>query len=161
VLDASGAFANGRSATLNWRRSGPVPAAAAPAAAAPTAAAAPQSEPTASPANPAASGADGLYAGPICLGPSPNQPARCFRAQATLSQGRLSGQWPGRDPGVTAHLDGEVTPSGGATVHIHWLRPDGSRFGFLNFAGTLRDGKLDATGGAPNGRTASLNWHKN
>ncbi len=160
ALDATGEFANGRNATLNWRRSGPVPAAATSSAAAP-APAAPAPRTTAAAVNPPANEPDGNYAGQVCLGPGPNDQARCFRAQAALRQGKLSGDWPGRDPNIKVHLEGEVTPSGAATFSIRSVRPNGSQAGILNFTGTLRDGRLDATGGAPNGRTASLNWRKN
>ena len=88
-------------------------------------------------------------------------PARCFRAQATLQQGRLSGQWPGRDPGVTTRLEGDVSASGDVKIRMHAERADGSPLAVANLNGTLRDGKLDATGGFPNGRTVSLNWRKN
>ena len=164
-LDATGAFANGRSATLNWRRSeegqSPAPPAAEAAAPPPVAAVAPvKPAPLPQPASLATAGVDGVYAGPICFGPGPAQSARCFRASASLQQGKLTGQWPGRDPGVTMHLDGEVSPAGQATIHMHAERPNGSRLATINLAGTLRDGKLDATGAFLNGRSASLNWRK-
>jgi class 3 adenylate cyclase/cbb3-type cytochrome oxidase subunit 3 len=111
---------------------------------------------------PAAAGAvpDGLYAGPICYGPAPADPARCFRAQATISRGRIAGQWSGRDPGVTMFIVGEVSASGEAKIHMHSEKPDGTRIATIDLAGTLKDGRLDATGSFRNGRTASLNWRK-
>ena len=111
---------------------------------------------------PAAAGAvpDGLYAGPICYGPAPADPARCFRAQATISRGRIAGQWSGRDPGVTMFIVGEVSASGEAKIHMHSEKPDGTRLATIDLAGTLKDGRLDATGSFRNGRTASLNWRK-
>src|SRR6516164_11087501 len=62
--------------------------------------------------NTAGAGNDGLYGGQICYGPSQVDPARCYRAQAIVQQGKVSGQWPGRDPGVTMHLAGDISPSG-------------------------------------------------
>jgi len=113
-------------------------------------------------APPAAAGAvaDGLYAGPICYGPAPADPPRCFRAQATISRGRIAGQWSGRDPGVTMFMVGEVSASGEAKIHMHAEKPDGTRTAAIDLAGTLKDGRLDATGSFRNGRTASLNWRK-
>jgi hypothetical protein len=108
----------------------------------------------------AAFAADGLYAGPICYGPAAADPPRCFRAQATVSRGRIAGQWPGRDPGVTMFLVGEVSGSGEAKIHMHAEKPDGTRISAIDLAGTLKDGRLDATGSFRNGRTASLNWRK-
>jgi class 3 adenylate cyclase len=164
VLDAAGSFANGRTATLNWRKSDQPrqqAAAAAPEMARlpPVAAKPPDPAPVA-PATVASAGSQGLYAGPICYGAGPVNPARCFRAQATLQQGRISGQWPGGDPGVTMHLEGDVSPSGQVTIRMHSERADGSRLAVINLTGTLRDGRLDATGSFANGRTASLNWRK-
>jgi class 3 adenylate cyclase len=163
AVDATGAFPGGRSATLNWRKSdeGHPSAAPATAAAPPAVAAQPPSPAPAAPPPLATTGSEGVYAGPVCFGPGPADPARCFRAQATFQQGKLSGQWPGRDPGVTMHLEGDVSPSGQVTIHMHSAKADGSRLAVINLTGTLRDGKLDATGGFANGRTASLNWRKN
>ncbi|HEV2336651.1 MAG TPA: adenylate/guanylate cyclase domain-containing protein [Stellaceae bacterium] len=185
-LDATGAFANGRTATLNWRKSdetqpsaaaspAPTPAPAieakppgtAPAEAMP--AVATTAAPTAvgkppQPANSASlttTASEGLYAGPICFGPGPAAGPRCFRAQATVQQGRITGQWPGRDPGVTMHLEGNVLPSGVVSIHMHADEASGKRRATINLTGRLRDGKLDATGAFLNGRSASLNWRKN
>jgi class 3 adenylate cyclase/cbb3-type cytochrome oxidase subunit 3 len=120
-------------------------------------------EPPRPPANaPSASGAtpDGLYAGPICYGPAAADRPRCFRAQAMISRGRITGQWPGRDPGVTMFMVGEVSASGEAKIHLHAEKPDGTRTVAVDLAGTLKDGRLDATGSFRNGRTATLNWRK-
>jgi hypothetical protein len=177
LLDATGAFANGRTATLNWRKSEeghssatPVATAAPPtieaklptparADAPPTLAAKPP--PPATPASLRTANPEGVYAGPVCFGPGPADPARCFRAQATVQQGRISGQWPGRDRGVTMYLEGDVLPSGVVSIHLHAENPNGSRRATINLTGTLHDGKLDATGAFLNGRSASLNWSKN
>jgi class 3 adenylate cyclase len=106
-------------------------------------------------------GPDGLYSGPICYGQAPNDPARCFRAQATVSQGRIAGQWPGRDPGVTMFLTGAISPTGEVNIHMHSENGNGARLAMIDLSGTLRAGRLDATGSFRNGRTASINWRKN
>ncbi len=108
----------------------------------------------------AAGVADGLYAGPICYGPAAAEPPRCFRAQATLSRGRIAGQWPGRDPGVTMVMAGEVSASGEAKMRVHAEKRDGTRAAAIDLTGTLKEGRLDATGSFRNGRTATLNWRK-
>jgi hypothetical protein len=59
------------------------------------------------------------------------------------------------------HLAGEVSPSGDVAIHMHAERSDGSRFAVIALMGTLRDGRIDATGGFPNGRSVTLNWLKN
>jgi class 3 adenylate cyclase len=170
-LDAMGEFANGRTASLNWRKSDEgqpsvanlpsvtaKPPSPAPAEATPAVEAKPPSTPSASLA-PAA--AEGLYGGPVCFGPGPVEGPRCFRAQATIQQGRITGQWPGGDPGVTMHLQGDILPSGAVTIQMRAERVDGSRRATINLTGTLHDGKLSATGAFLNGRSASLNWSKN
>ena len=95
-----------------------------------------------------------VYAGPICYGPSPNDEARCFRAKGTLSGNRIAGRWPGRDPGVSVILTGEVTPSGEAMIEMHAERSDGSRIFTLNMSGTLRGGELSTNGSFTGGRSA-------
>ena len=105
-------------------------------------------------------GSDGLYIGPICYGPAAAGPPRCFRAHATISQGRIVGQWPGRDPGVTMFMAGDVSPSGEATIRMHSEKPDRTRTAPINLSGTLKNGRLDATGSFPDGRTATLSWRK-
>jgi hypothetical protein len=102
-----------------------------------------------------------MYAGPVCWGDSPRDPARCFRGQAALSQGKITGQWPGRDPSVTMYLWGDVSPSGDVTIRMQTRRADGYPMATANLTGTLRDGRLNATGTFLGGRTAQLNWHKN
>ncbi len=184
-LDATGAFANGRGATLNWRKSDETqPSAAVPAATLPSAVEAKPPGPAPAEATPAVAttaapaavgkppqptnsaslttaASEGRYAGPVCFGPGPVEGPRCFRAQATVQQGRITGQWPGRDPGVTMHLEGHVLPSGAVSIHMHADEASGKRRATINLTGTLRDGKLDATGAFLNGRSTSLNWSKN
>ncbi len=116
------------------------------------------------PAAPSAAGRAGgeeIYFGPICYGPSPNDPARCFRAQAIVSQGRITGKWPGRDPGVTMTLAGDVSAAGEVKIQMHADDAVGARLATINLSGTLKDGRLDANGSFVNGRIVSLNWRHN
>ena len=114
------------------------------------------------PRPPGSSADDGMYAGPVCWGDGPRgDPTRCFRAQAAVSQGKITGQWPGRDPGVTMFLWGDVSPAGDVTIRMQTRRADGYPMATVNLTGTLRDGRLDATGAFANGRSAQLNWRKN
>src|SRR6516225_5246799 len=66
------------------------------------------SKPVVAPATPvpppSADERDGVYGRQICYGPGPAVPARCFRAQAIVQKGRITGQWVGRDPNVTMYL---------------------------------------------------------
>lgn len=104
---------------------------------------------------------DGVYAGDICLGPSPNgDPARCFRARGTVGEGRIVGEWPGRE-GVTVRLAGEVSTTGDVRIEWHSERPDGSQFSRANLSGTIQNGHLDANGAFSNGRTVSVTWTLN
>ncbi|HXL23771.1 MAG TPA: adenylate/guanylate cyclase domain-containing protein [Candidatus Dormibacteraeota bacterium] len=104
---------------------------------------------------------DGVYSGPLCYGKTPNDPARCFRAKATVSGNRITGQWKaGRDSDVTMFLAGDVTPSGGIKMEMHSEKPDGSRVITIDLTGTVGNRQLDASGKFRNGRSASLNWHK-
>jgi hypothetical protein len=105
-------------------------------------------------------GLDGLYAGPICYGPAANDVARCYRAQGTVADGKITGSWPGRDPTITMILSGEVSASGDVKIEIHGERGDARvRWATINLSGNLREGKLDAVGSfATNGRSVNLNW---
>jgi class 3 adenylate cyclase len=107
-----------------------------------------------------ASAIDGMYAGPVCWGEGPNVPALCFRAQAAVSQGKILGQWPARDPSLTMFIWGDVAPSGAVTIRMQTRRADGYTISSANLTGTLQDGRLDATGAFLNGRSAQLNWRK-
>jgi hypothetical protein len=102
----------------------------------------------------------GVYGGPICFGPGEIDPARCFRAQAVVRNRTISGQWPGRIPGATVYLAGDVTRAGDVAIHMHTKRADGSRFAVIDLVGKLRDGRIDATGSFRNGRSVTLNWRK-
>ncbi len=102
----------------------------------------------------------GVYGGPICFGPGETDPARCFRAQAVVRNRSISGQWPGRIPGATVYLAGDVTRAGDVAIHMHTKRADGSRFAVIDLVGKLRDGRIDATGSFRNGRSVTLNWRK-
>jgi class 3 adenylate cyclase len=105
-------------------------------------------------------GLDGIYRGRICYGPSPLDQARCYRAQAVLQHGKMTGQWPARFPGATMHLAGDVSPSGDVAIHMHAERQDGSHFAIIDLTGTLRNGLIDAAGSFLNGRHVTLRWQK-
>jgi hypothetical protein len=106
-------------------------------------------------------GFDGLYGGQICYGPSPSDSARCYRAQAVISQGKLSGQWSGRPPVETVYLAGAVSPSGDVAIHMHGAKNDGSHVAFMDLVGTLRDGRLEAAGSfSRTGRSVTLHWQR-
>ena len=104
--------------------------------------------------------ANGVYAGLVCYGAHFNEPARCYRAQASLSDGKLSGQWPARDPGSTMLLVGEVSASGDAIIRMHVENTDRIRLGTAALSGTLRDGRLEAAGSFSSGPTVTLDWKK-
>ena len=57
-------------------------------------------------------------------------------------------------------MNGDVSPAGRATIQMRAERADRSRGATINLAGTLHDGRLDATGAFLDGRAASLNWRK-
>jgi len=120
----------------------------------------PTPAPPAAPGPSASVGLDGIYSGPVCFGAAGTAPARCFRGQATVSQGKIAGEWPNPNTAGTTYLTGEVSASGDVKIEIHADAPDGTRASAAELAGTLRDGRLDATGSFRNGRTASLDWHK-
>ena len=122
-----------------------------------------QANSVAPPATAAASAGpfDGVYSGPLCYGKTPKDPARCFRAQATVSGRRITGQWSaGHNSDVTMFLAGDVTPSGDIKIEMHSEKPDGSRVITIDLTGTVGNGLLDASGKFRNGRSATLNWHK-
>lgn len=109
----------------------------------------------------AAGGPDGTYAGDVCLGPGPNgEPARCFRVQATVRDGKVVSGWPGRE-GVTVKLVGEVSTLGDVKIEWRGERPDGSQFSHADLSGRIQDGRLDAAGAFSNGRTVSIRWTLN
>ncbi len=108
----------------------------------------------------AAGSIDGVYAGSVCYGPSPDDPARCYRAQATVRDGKIVGQWTGRDPGVTVKLAGEVSATGAVRIEMYAERADGNRVSRANLSGTVESGRLDARGSFLNGRIVSLNWRR-
>jgi class 3 adenylate cyclase len=102
----------------------------------------------------------GVYGGPICFGPGETDSARCFRAQAVVRNRSISGEWPGRIPGATVYLAGDVNRAGDVAIHMHTKRADGSHFAVIDLVGKLRDGRIDATGSFRNGRSVTLNWRK-
>jgi class 3 adenylate cyclase len=105
--------------------------------------------------------ADGLYAGPICYGPSRAEGARCYRAEGVLAGGKLTGQWRGREPVATVSLAGEVQASGAVQIEMHGDEADGTRRATMRLAGSLRDGRLQAKGFIEEGgRTVTLDWER-
>jgi len=105
-----------------------------------------------------APGSDGFYAGPICYGPGLNDGPRCFRGQAHVTQGKIAGQWPARDPGVTMKLERSISQSGDVNIEMHTETIDGGgRMIRIALSGTLHDGHIDATGSfVGSGRTANV-----
>ena len=103
---------------------------------------------------------DGIYSGPICYAAAANDPARWFRAQATVGDGKISGRWPAREPGVTMIMTGAVAGSGAVQIEMHTENAEGARLHTIELAGDLRDGKLEATGGFVGGRKVDLTWQR-
>ncbi len=95
------------------------------------------------------------------MGEARFEAARCYRAQAAVTQGKISGQWPAREPDVAIYVWGDISGSGDVTIHIQTRKADGSPMATANLTGTMRDGRLDATGTFLNGRSVQLNWQKN
>jgi class 3 adenylate cyclase len=107
-----------------------------------------------------AGGAEEAYDGQVCFGPAPDDNARCFHAQATLHGGRLLGQWASGTTDGTMLVSGEVAPDGSVKIVMRSESADHTQKYIIDLAGTLRDGKLDATGSFRNGRAASLSWRR-
>jgi adenylate cyclase len=105
---------------------------------------------------------DGVYAGPICYGPAANDIPRCYRAQGVLAAGKVTGTWLGRDRRTTMILSGLVSDAGDASIEIRGERDDHALWWSpMTLAGSLREGKLDATGTfASNGRSVTLSWQR-
>jgi class 3 adenylate cyclase len=106
---------------------------------------------------------EGVYAGPVCFEPPPGErapgsPPRCVRAQGTVRDGRISGEWPAREPGSKVKMSGEVSPTGEVRIEMRLERATGISSATITMTGTLRDGRLDAAGSFPNGRKAYLTW---
>jgi class 3 adenylate cyclase len=136
-LDAAGLCANGQSATLNVVLG-------------PDGVAAPDID---------AARFDGSYAGPICYGEAPNEPARCFRQVATVSHQKISSQWPG-PASSRVDLSGDVGLAGDVKIVIERRAPNPAMQFTIHLAGRIRDGRLDAKGGFTDGRSATLNLEK-
>jgi len=104
----------------------------------------------------------GVYRGQMCYAAGgATEPTHCFEAQAVVLGNRISGEWPGRDPGVTIYLAGEISRSGEVAIHMHSKRADGSSFAVSDLIGTVHDGRIDAKGSFHDGRGVTLNWSKN
>jgi class 3 adenylate cyclase len=106
---------------------------------------------------------DGLYAGTICYGKTPELPKRCYDAEGTITDSKISGRWiMGHDVKTATILTGDVSPSGDVDINIelHDNTYDGTRTATITLTGTLREGKILATGSFRKGRPANLNWRK-
>jgi hypothetical protein len=124
----------------------------------------PQSDQVSGPTAAATLGDDpsGVYRGQMCYAAGgATEPARCFETQAVVLGNRISGEWPGREPGVTIYLGGEISRTGEVAIHMHSKRADGSSFAVSDLIGTVRDGRIDAKGSFRDGRGVTLNWSKN
>jgi class 3 adenylate cyclase len=105
---------------------------------------------------------DGVYSGPVCYGPGANNaPGRCYRAQATVEHGKISGKWSGANAEVSMILSGVVSAAGAVQLEMHSETAEGGRRLSADLTGTLQGDRLDATGSFRNGRTVSLNWRRN
>jgi hypothetical protein len=104
----------------------------------------------------------GVYRGQMCYAAAgATEPAHCFEAQAVVLGDRISGEWPGREPGVTIHLAGEISRAGEVAIHMHSKRADGSSFAVSDLIGSVRDGRINAKGSFRDGRGVTLSWSKN
>ena len=104
----------------------------------------------------------GVYRGQMCYAAGgATEPAHCFEAQGVVLGDRITGEWPGREPGVTIYLAGEISRAGEVAIHMHSKRADGSSFAVCDLIGTVRDGRIDAKGSFRDGRGVTLNWSKN
>jgi hypothetical protein len=104
---------------------------------------------------------NGVYSGQVCYGPSRDDPARCYPAQATVTYGRISGRWPARGAGVSMNLAGTISNAGDVKITILAERADGERVAAINLNGTLRDGRLDAAGCFLTDRAVTIAWQRN
>jgi hypothetical protein len=60
----------------------------------------------------------GVYRGQMCYAAGgATEPAHCFEAQAVVLGNRISGEWPGRDPGVTIYAGDGVARRGGTDLN--------------------------------------------
>jgi class 3 adenylate cyclase len=109
----------------------------------------------------AAADPSGLYRGQICYGARGAEPVHCYEAKGVVLRDRISGEWPGRIPGVTVYLAGEIARSGKVAIHMQSKAGDGSRFAAADLNGTSHDGRIDATGRLNDGRSVTLIWSKN
>jgi hypothetical protein len=57
-------------------------------------------------------------------------------------------------------LSGRVSTAGDVEVEIHGETAERARIYTVDLRGAVRNGQLQASGFFRNGRTASINWHK-
>ena len=106
---------------------------------------------------------EGVYSGPVCFEPTagdrgPRDQPRCIRAQGTVRDGQITGEWPAREPGSKIKMTGEVSPAGAVKLEMRIENSTGGPAAAISMTGTLRDGRLDAAGSFRNGRKAYLTW---
>jgi class 3 adenylate cyclase len=100
---------------------------------------------------------DGSYAGPICYGPINDVAGICYRAKLVVEGNRVSGSWPGREPGTTVTFSGLTSSTGDLKADIRTDGADGKRVSTITLEGRVQNGRIDATGTFGNGRIASIN----
>ena len=104
---------------------------------------------------------DGVYSGQVCYGRTPKDPERCYRAEGTIRNGKIAGQWlVAPEAGITMFLKGDVVASGNVNIEMHSEKPDGSSVATINLTGTVHDNAIDASGSFLRGRPATLKWRK-
>jgi len=104
---------------------------------------------------------DGNYAGRICFAATADLSKRCFNDEGTISAGKISSQWTGREQKISMDVEGSVSSSGDVKVRIRQHNDaEDTRLGSFDLTGTIHDGIIDATGSSKRGRDATLNWHK-
>jgi hypothetical protein len=101
---------------------------------------------------------DGQHSVRICYGPGAHDPARCYTQHVTVSGDKISGKWPGKDPGITVTLAGTISASGQVKIE---MRVDNARADRMDLSGTFQNGRLDAAGAFTTGRTATLDFVSN
>jgi class 3 adenylate cyclase len=103
---------------------------------------------------------DGNYQGQVCLGPIPEEAARCYMtSNISVREGKISAKYPARDPALSNVVEGLISPSGEVRFELRLENSDGSRRNTAKLFGTLRDGRLTASGGTGN-RTYNVDWHR-
>jgi len=105
---------------------------------------------------------DGVYAGPICYGETPNERERCYPAEGIVSGTKITSEWTmGHAKKVNMRLAGHVTRSGDVQVEIEMRSgADGSRLSTIDLSGAVNAGLINLKGSFRKGRPATLSWRK-